>query len=220
MARSMAIRIALIHGLRASVDPIQRAFAKIWPEARLCNILDDSLSRDRLEGGDAAVSLPGRFLDLTHYALKGRPQAILFTCSAFGPEIDACIAAHPEIPILKPNEAMIEAAARLDRPVALFATFAPTLQSMVPEFCALAPDLVARPVLIDGALAALEQGDPDRHDALAVTACADLKENEVVALAQFSLARAAPAIAAATGRTVLTTPDSAALKLRRLLVGE
>ena len=40
---------------------------------------------------------------------------------------------------------------------------------------------------------------------------------DVIALAQFSLARAAPAVAAATGRTVLTTPDSAVRKLRRMV---
>ena len=39
----------------------------------------------------------------------------------------------------------------------------------------------------------------------------------MVALAQFSLARAAEAVAAATGRPVFTTPDSAVRKLRRLL---
>jgi hypothetical protein len=39
-----------------------------------------------------------------------------------------------------------------------------------------------------------------------------------VALAQFSLSPAAPLVAEATGRAVLTTPDSAVRKLRRLLI--
>jgi hypothetical protein len=38
-----------------------------------------------------------------------------------------------------------------------------------------------------------------------------------VALAQFSLSSAAEHVTAATGRTVLTTPDSAVRKLQRLL---
>jgi hypothetical protein len=38
-----------------------------------------------------------------------------------------------------------------------------------------------------------------------------------VALAQFSLSSAAAEVARTTGRTVLTTPDSAVRKLRRLL---
>ena len=40
----------------------------------------------------------------------------------------------------------------------------------------------------------------------------------MIALGQFSLARAAKRIAAATGKTVLTTPDSAVRKLQRLLL--
>ena len=46
----------------------------------------------------------------------------------------------------------------------------------------------------------------------------DLSECDAIALAQFSLARAATAVAAATGRPVLTTPDSAVRKLKRLLI--
>jgi hypothetical protein len=41
---------------------------------------------------------------------------------------------------------------------------------------------------------------------------------DVIALAQFSLSSAASLVADATGRTVLTTPDSAVRKLRRLLL--
>jgi hypothetical protein len=40
---------------------------------------------------------------------------------------------------------------------------------------------------------------------------------DVIALAQFSLARAKPLVEAATGKPVLTTPESAVRKLRRLL---
>jgi hypothetical protein len=60
-------------------------------------------------------------------------------------------------------------------------------------------------------------GDAAAHDALAAAAARDLADCAVIALAQFSLARAAEAVAAASGRPLLTTPDSAVLKLRRLL---
>ena len=40
------MRITLIHAMRASIPPIEAAFGRLWPEARLANLLDDSLAAD------------------------------------------------------------------------------------------------------------------------------------------------------------------------------
>ena len=55
------------------------------------------------------------------------------------------------------------------------------------------------------------------HDRLAAETAKALADCDVITLAQFSLARAADAVAVATGKPVLTTPDSAVRKLKRLL---
>ena len=39
------MRITLVHALKHSIVPVETAFAKLWPEARLMNLLDDSLCR-------------------------------------------------------------------------------------------------------------------------------------------------------------------------------
>jgi len=36
---SVLMRIALIHALRHSLPPIEAAFARLWPEAELMNLL-------------------------------------------------------------------------------------------------------------------------------------------------------------------------------------
>jgi hypothetical protein len=100
------------------------------------------------------------------------------------------------------------------RPIGLLASFAPTLASMPAEFGAAA----IKTQLAAGAMAALERGDGAAHDRLAAEAAGALADCGVIALAQFSLARAAAAVAARTGLPVLTTPDSAVRKLRRSLV--
>ncbi len=81
----------------------------------------------------------------------------------------------------------------------------------------MAPAATLVPCLASAAMAALDRGDGDAHDRAAGAAAAELRGCDVIALAQFSLARAAPAVAQATGLRVLTTPDSAVRKLRRLL---
>jgi hypothetical protein len=211
------MRIALIHALRHSVEPAEEAFRRLWPDASLVNILDDSLSQDLARDGVVTPGMTERFLHLARYAVDTCANGILFTCSAFGPCVDACKLALAPIPVLKPNEAMIDDAISAGAPIGLLATFAPTLDTMPAEFIAAAPSTRIVPQLAAGALAALNAGDTERHDALAVEAATRLMDCNVIALAQFSLARAAAAIATATGKLVLTTPDSAVKRMRSLL---
>ncbi|MDR3533263.1 MAG: aspartate/glutamate racemase family protein [Rhodopila sp.] len=215
------MRITLIHAMSPSIAPIEDAFRRLWPEATLMNLLDDSLAPDLARDGTLTPAMTQRFLALARYAKSTGTDGILFTCSAFGPCIEACARELAPIPVLKPNEAMIEEAIALTGPrgrIGLMATFAPTLASMPPEFDAAAPQMTLVPCLAEGALAALNAGDPDGHDAAAVHAAAMLESCDAIALAQFSLSRAAGPIARATGKSVLTTPDSAVRKLRRLLL--
>ncbi|MBR1091939.1 arylsulfatase [Bradyrhizobium manausense] len=208
------MRIALIHALKHSIAPIEAAFAATWPQARLMNLLDDSLSADLARDGALNDAMTDRFLALGDYAAATGANAILFTCSAFGPCIEAVARAHAPMPVLKPNEAMIEQAATMGKRIGLLSTFPPTLVSMPPEF----PSRVQIvPKLAEGALAALDRGDRVTHDRLIVEASKDLRDCDVIALAQFSIASSAPLVAEATGRPVVTTPDSAVEKLMRLL---
>lgn len=211
------MRIALIHALRHSVEPAEEAFNRLWPQATLANILDDSLSRDLARERTLTPAMTERFLDLARYAVKSGADGILFTCSAFGPCIEACKAALEPVPVLKPNEAMIDDAIAAGFPIGLLATFAPTLASMPNEFTSVAASAKIIPQLAAGALDALNNGDPGQHDALAAEAARKFTDCGVIALAQFSLARAASAIASTTGKPVLTTPDSAVNRMRSLL---
>jgi hypothetical protein len=207
------MRIALIHALQHSPPPIEEAFRRLWPQATLMNLLDDSLSADLEKDGKLTERMTQRFRILTQYAFATGANGVLFTCSAFGPCIDAARDESGGKPVLKPNEAMIDEAVAAGGAIGLLATFPPTLDTMPSEFPAGAN---VRTALADGAMDALNRGNASAHDALAVKAAMTLKDCDVIALAQFSLARAAPAIAAATGRRVLTTPDSAVKKLKFL----
>jgi Asp/Glu/hydantoin racemase len=208
------MRIALIHALKHSIQPIESSFARLWPEPRLMNLLDDSLSADLARDGRLTDVMTERFLALGRYVVSTGADAILFTCSAFGPCIEAVARAHAPMPVLKPNEAMIEQAARTGRRIGLLSTFPPTLASMPREFPA-SIELV--PKLAEGALAALDRVDRAGHDRLVIEASKDLRDCDVIALAQYSMAPAASAVEQASGRPVLTTPDSAVAKLKEML---
>ena len=210
-------RIALIHALVQSLAPVDAEFARSWPDALRMHLLDDSLSGDVARGADAAgAAMVARFETLAGYALSTGAEAILFTCSAFGPCIDAVKRRWPAVPILKPGEAMIDEAARLGSRIGLVASFAPTLATMPAEFPS---SVTVVPFHADGALSALASGDTAEHDRIVAAAAeaAVASGCDVVALAQFSVARAAPAVAARVDVPVLTTVESAVRALRERL---
>ncbi|VIO81388.1 arylsulfatase [Bradyrhizobium ivorense] len=208
------MRITLIHALKHSIVPIEASFAKLWPEARLMNLLDDSLSADLARDGKLTDRMTERFLTMGRYAADTGADGILFTCSAFGPCIEAVAHAHAPMPVLKPNEAMIEQAVAKGKKIGLLSTFPPTLVSMPPEFPA---SVTLVPKLAEGALAALDRGNRAEHDRLVVEASKDLADCDLIALAQYSMAPAAARVAEATGRPVLTTPESAVMKMKAML---
>lgn len=209
-------RIGLIHALAHSVAPINEAMARDWPEVTRMNLLDDSLSADLAAGAGLDAAMHQRFQRLAQYAVDCGSDAILFTCSAFGPCIERVAELQAPLPVLKPNEAMVADAVATDLRVGLIATFGPTLESMPREFPRGAQ---LECILASGALAALNEGEPQHHDALIAQAAQEAKRRGcgVVALAQFSMARAQARVAAETGLPVLTTVDSAVRALKRRL---
>jgi Asp/Glu/hydantoin racemase len=213
-------RVALIHAVRVAMDPIAAAFARGWPEAETVNLLDDGLSRDLERRGPLEGPMTERIGALATYASGLGADGILYTCSAFGSAIEKARAAS-RIPVLKPNEAMLEAALDAGRRIALVATFAPTIPSMTSELQALARDrgvdVAITPLFVPGAMQALDAGNGTEHDRLIADAVRPLAGHDAVLLAQFSMARAAPAVAAAIGGTVLTSPETAVAKIRRLV---
>ncbi|HEX4185766.1 MAG TPA: aspartate/glutamate racemase family protein [Stellaceae bacterium] len=216
----MKTRIALIHAVTVAMDPVQEAFRRLWPEAECCNILDDSLSLDRERDGELTAAIRQRIGDLAEYAAAISANGILFTCSAFGEAIEATAARLP-IPVLKPNEAMFEAALAVGGRIAMLATFAPSVGSMEDEFRDMAATAQSRATIetycVPGAMAALRAGDGAEHDRLIAQAAPRFADCDAILLAHFSTARAAQSVTAVLGRPVLTSPGSAVAKLKAII---
>ncbi len=216
-----APRIALIHATTVAIEPIQSAFASLWPDARTTNLLEDSLAADLAEVGHLTDTMTARLVTLASYVYGAGADAVLFTCSAFGPAIEAASRVVP-IPVLKPNEAMLEEALDAGQRIGLIATFGPSIDSVRDELRTLAD---ARGMRIDiqtravaRALEALHQGCADEHDSLIAAAATELEDCNVLVLSQFSMARSSARVeAAAPGARVLTSPASSIHRLKTLL---
>ena len=213
-------RIALIHATALAVDPIREAFARLWPQARTTNLLEDSLSADLAASGKLDAAMITRFEVLARYAESSGANAILFTCSAFGEAIDTA-AKQVRIPVLKPNEAMLEEALEAGSRIGIVATFQPTIPSMVLELQALAKlrelKIEIQTRHVPGAMDALAAGKGEDHDRAIAASLPELATCDVVLLSQFSMAQAARQARSVLSCPVLTSPDSAVNKLRKML---
>ena len=210
-------RIALIHATPVAMEPVAHAFAQDWPEATLVNLLDDSLSGDRAAAAALTPALTDRMVALARYAEGLGASGILYTCSAFGPAIEVAAAAV-SVPVLKPNQAMFEAALHAGRRLGLLATFQPAVASMAEEFEAMAgANARLETRVVPAAMAALRSGDVAAHNRLLADSAPALAGCDAVMLAHFSTSRARQAVAAVLDCPVLTSPNSAVARLRALV---
>jgi aspartate/glutamate racemase len=196
------------------------AFARDWPEARISNLMDDGLFRWVGETKGVVPGMYKPFAAHTSYMVERGADAILFTCSAFQPCIDAVIPEHP-IPMLKPNDAMIEQALDAGSRIAVLATVAGTIPSVSAEIEAMAAargqSITLSQHFVDHAFAAMSAGDGATHDGMVADAAASMTDADVIVLAQFTLSRAVPAVEAVTNIPVLNSPGAAVAKLRAML---
>ena len=221
MVSRLSPRIALIHATALAVAPIQSAFAQHWPAAQCMHLLDDSLSVDLTAAGRLEPAMVQRFIDLATYAQSTGCSAILFTCSAFGPAIEAARLATG-LPTLKPNEAMFaQALALCTKPgaaIGLLATFEASIPSMSDELFAMAAQkgqtVQLRTEFVPQAMQDLALGHTDLHHQKIAQAALKLHDCAVILLAQFSMAAAQPAVQAGVSCPVLTSPDCAVTALQ------
>ena len=221
----MTARIALIHATPLAMAPISQAFARHWPQASCQHLLDDRLSQDLARDGQLTAAMTQRFVDLAIYTQRAGATGILFTCSAFGPAIEAAAAATGLL-TLKPNEAMFDEAlahkpAGAVLQVGLVATFEASIPSMSQEFLALAVQrgiqVQLHTKLVPQAMRDLAAGDADAHHRKVAQGVAALPTCDVVMLAQFSMADAQSLSQQHCAAPVLTSPDCAVLALQQRL---
>jgi Asp/Glu/hydantoin racemase len=205
--------------MQVAIEPVAYVFRELWPQARVTHLLDDSLPADLTAAGAITPAMIERFKAMARYCESCGADAVLFTCSAFGAAIDAAKQAV-KVPVLKPNEAMLEEALAAGPDLALLATFEPSIPSLKREIEELATSrgikLKLKTRAVPAAIAALQKGRAAEHDQLIAAAAAEIGPCDALVLGQFSMARAATGIPAKAGRKVLTSPHSAVTRLKHL----
>jgi aspartate/glutamate racemase len=212
--------VALIHATPAAMAPARAAFADRFPQARVWNLLDDLLIGQAQEAGSVTAPLRRRMERLIDHAVSGGADAVLLTCSMYGP-VAHYVGRSSSVPVLASDDALFDAVAGYrPRRVAVLGPVQAGVDDTVARLRAHLADDGAdvTGVVVEGATRAAAAGDLAELERL-VTAVARAVERtaDVIVLGQFSLSPAAAAVAAAVSVPVLSPPHLAAEALHSRL---
>ncbi|HWR14998.1 MAG TPA: aspartate/glutamate racemase family protein [Terriglobales bacterium] len=210
-----------IHTGPVLVEVIKPLVKELLPGTSLVNIMDDGLLSEVREAGHLTTAVTRRLIGYGVLAASAGASAILNCCSSVG-EAAEMLARVVDIPVVRIDEAMAERAVESGSRIGVIATLAttldPTKQLILRKAKLSGRNIEVKSYVADSAFDSLLSGDPQKHDAL-VNAVIDraIDENEVVVLAQGSMARLVAVRQDASNGRILTSPRTGVESLRKHL---
>ena len=212
--------IAVVHTGPVTVQPIKEQISEQIPEARVINIMDDSLLNDVRAAGHLTQEVASRIHSYMANAQAMHVDIILNACSSVGEAVDS-VRNFVSTPIVKIDEAMAEEASSIGRRIGVVATVSTTLEPTV-RLIRKKADELSRTIdvterIAEGAFEALLSGNAALHDEIVKNTISALAEEvDVVVLAQVSMARLVPQLEGVRV-PVLSSPRSGVAALKRAL---
>jgi Asp/Glu/hydantoin racemase len=212
--------LAFIHTSPVLVPTFTQLATEILPGIKIFHMVDESLIKNTIAVGKLTKQTARRVLSLIESAQQAGADAVMVTCSSIGQAVSY---ARPfiDIPVLRVDEAMAEAAiaagTRIGVAATLRTTLDPTLQLLHDTAKQNDKNIDTVPCLCEGAFEAVLSGQTDEHDRLVSAALEQLvKEVDIVVLAQASMARVLTSIPA-NEVAILSSPRLAVESVRNRL---
>ncbi len=165
--------VVAIHTAMPMVEPTRELFARHLPDVRLINIVDDSLIQDVIEAGEVPSAVEKRLINYYYSSIDAGADVIFNTCSSVG---DIALKAKDlfDIPLVKIDDYMAEAAVNESSSIGVLATLPTTLSPtvrLIQHFAKkLGRDVTIAEGLAEGAFQAVIAGDREKHDQLILDA--------------------------------------------------
>lgn len=210
-----------IHTGPVLVEVIKDLCAEMLADVRLVNVMDDGLLTDVRAAKGVTPRLRSRLVGYGLIAESSGADAILNCCSSLGEAADV-LATLVSIPVVKIDDRMahlaVDGASRIGVVATVPTTLDPTERLLRRKAAERNRTVSTRRYLADAAFDALLCGDSQRHDELLKTEILRAaSENDVVVLAQGSMARLVPQLAAQTTVPVFSSPRLGIEALRECL---
>ena len=213
--------IYVIHSSNVTLELLNGLFKKNIPEARVYNIIDDSLLAGLFVHGSPTKDMAKRFCAYASLAEGAGADIIFSQCSSYGNVVDVA-RKLVDIPIIKIDGAMMELAVKSASRIAVLATVKSTMGpscDLLRECAGIAGKRIEiTEIVAENALSVLmDEKDPDKHDKIVMDLIDNLpKEVECAVLAQGSMHRLKDKLANAK-IPVLVSPESGVLAVREAL---
>jgi Asp/Glu/hydantoin racemase len=197
--------LTFIHTVASLPPTFERLAHDLDPDLEIRHVTDESLLADAIQAGAVPSATEERLEGRVRTALEEGADLVVVTCSSMGGATQA-IAEREGWPLERIDVAMADRAVEIGRRIAVVATLPSALEPTASLVRARATargesiELVRR--LAEGAFAALQARDPERHDELVRRAIRSvIGEVDVIVLAQASMGRVIDSLGAEAAET-------------------
>ncbi len=218
----MIQKVVFVHTVASLVGLFNDLSKELIPQAEVFHVADEMLLKIVLAQGGLSPFIFQRVAEHVIAAERAGASVVQCTCSSISPCVDAA-RLLVGIPVLKIDQPMVDEALRLGTRIGVAAT-APTTLKPTTELVQQRANFHQVPVqvearLCEGAYQALWSGDLETHDQIVRQNLRDLMErNEVILLAQASMARVADTLSLEEKRVpILSSPRLAVEHLKKVL---
>lgn len=215
--------VAVIHTSPFTIAPLKELLEELVEGVSVVNILDDSVLPQLARNGGDVGEVEGRLLTYARHAEEVGADVILSACSSVG-GVASAMREVVSVPVVRIDEAMADAAVRRGPRIGVAATLRTTLAPTLALLRSKAEEAGVQAVfdarVADEAYALLSRGDRAGHDReLSAVLRGVAEANDVVVLAQASMARVLDSLPEDERSKFLTSPRLAAQRVASILEG-
>lgn len=204
-------KLAIIHTTPVTIPSMKELIQSRNPQMEIVNLLDDSMLPEINRAGAMTEAVQERIRQMIRMAELAGAGAVLSACSSIGRAVEEA-ASKTVLPVFRIDAPMAEEASAYDRigvAATLYSTLEPTTELIRRNAVAAGRTPQIETLVIEGAGALLGAGKTEEYDALVQSALRHLaNRNEIVVLAQASMARAVAGLSEEERKKYLTSPVS------------
>lgn len=216
----MIKRLAILHTVIFLADIFKVLLNENLPNLENFHIIDESILQELMRDGHLTPGIRRRIATQAMLARDAGADLILFTCSSTSPAVDT-VRALVDVPILKADDPMAEKAVELGARIGVVVTARTTLEpsvSLIESHAAKqGRKVIVTSKLESQAFQAIMSGNREEHDRKVKDAAFELAGgNDVVVLAQASMAHLAEELKECLPVPVLVSPELCMNTLKKL----